>query len=194
MVQEMTLFSPGPSIYGGTDQVQRNIIGERVLGLPKEPGPGKDTPFRDLLVNTESTATRATNEDRAWPCRRWWRGWTGTTLLAWMREVDAGPFSVLAAGERIAYPNQEMMSAARGRGHRDRPGAHRSDREHHADARCGLGGEAGRDDRRAVGRALRARRRCRWSRRGLPRARRVLRAAARASRRAGRDDPAGVGG
>jgi alkylation response protein AidB-like acyl-CoA dehydrogenase len=51
-VQEMTLFSPGPSIYGGTDQVQRNIIGERVLGLPKEPGPAKDTPFRELLVNT----------------------------------------------------------------------------------------------------------------------------------------------
>jgi alkylation response protein AidB-like acyl-CoA dehydrogenase len=50
-VQELTLFSPGPSIYGGTDQVQRNIIGERVLGLPKEPGPGKDTPFRELLVN-----------------------------------------------------------------------------------------------------------------------------------------------
>jgi hypothetical protein len=51
-VQEMTLFSPGPSIYGGTDQVQRNIIGERVLGLPKEPGAPKDTPFRELLVNT----------------------------------------------------------------------------------------------------------------------------------------------
>jgi alkylation response protein AidB-like acyl-CoA dehydrogenase len=51
-VQEITVFSPGPSIYGGTDQVQRNIIGERVLGLPKEPGPAKDTPYRDLLVNT----------------------------------------------------------------------------------------------------------------------------------------------
>ena len=51
MVQELTLFSPGPSIYGGTDQVQRNIIGERVLGLPKEPGPAKDTPFNQLLVN-----------------------------------------------------------------------------------------------------------------------------------------------
>ncbi len=50
-VQEMTLFSPGPSIYGGTDQVQRNIIGERVLGLPKEPGPAKDTPFKELLQN-----------------------------------------------------------------------------------------------------------------------------------------------
>jgi alkylation response protein AidB-like acyl-CoA dehydrogenase len=51
VVQEVTLFSPGPSIYGGTDQVQRNILGERVLGLPKEPGPAKDTPFKDLLVN-----------------------------------------------------------------------------------------------------------------------------------------------
>jgi len=50
-VQEQTLFSPGPSIYGGTDQVQRNIIGERVLGLPKEPGPPKDTPFDELLAN-----------------------------------------------------------------------------------------------------------------------------------------------
>ena len=51
-IQEMTLFSPAPSIYGGSDQVQRNIIGERVLGLPKEPGPSKDTPFRELPQNT----------------------------------------------------------------------------------------------------------------------------------------------
>ncbi|HEX5367366.1 MAG TPA: acyl-CoA dehydrogenase family protein [Acidimicrobiales bacterium] len=50
-IQELTVFSPAPSIYGGSDQVQRNIIGERVLGLPKEPGPAKDTPFRDLLHN-----------------------------------------------------------------------------------------------------------------------------------------------
>ncbi|WCO65321.1 acyl-CoA dehydrogenase family protein [Iamia majanohamensis] len=50
-ITEMSLFSPGPPIYGGTDQVQRNIIGERVLGLPKEPGPGKDTPFSELPKN-----------------------------------------------------------------------------------------------------------------------------------------------
>lgn len=50
-VQELIMFSPGPSIYGGTDQIQRNIIGERALGLPREPGPDKDTPFSELPKN-----------------------------------------------------------------------------------------------------------------------------------------------
>jgi alkylation response protein AidB-like acyl-CoA dehydrogenase len=50
-VTEMALFAQGPPIYGGTDQVQRNIIGERVLGLPKEPGFDKGTPFKDLPKN-----------------------------------------------------------------------------------------------------------------------------------------------
>ncbi len=50
-ITEMALFAQGPSIYGGTDQVQRNIIGERILGLPKEPGFDKATPFKDLPKN-----------------------------------------------------------------------------------------------------------------------------------------------
>jgi alkylation response protein AidB-like acyl-CoA dehydrogenase len=50
-ITEMALFAQGPPVYGGTDQVQRNIIGERVLGLPKEPGFDKGTPFRELPKN-----------------------------------------------------------------------------------------------------------------------------------------------
>lgn len=51
MITELALFAQAPPIYGGTDQVQKNIIGERVLGLPKEPGPAKNTPYKDLPKN-----------------------------------------------------------------------------------------------------------------------------------------------
>ncbi len=51
MVTGTALYAQAPPIYGGTDQIQRNIIGERALGLPKEPGDINKVPFSSLPKN-----------------------------------------------------------------------------------------------------------------------------------------------
>jgi hypothetical protein len=63
--QARFLYAPAIRIAGGSNEVQRNIMGERVLGLPREPSVDRAVSFRELNSSPRDDTRSARDGTRA---------------------------------------------------------------------------------------------------------------------------------
>ncbi len=125
--QQSFLGAPSIRIAGGSDEIQRNVIGERVLGLPAEPRVDKDVPFRSsrwpepLAVRLEpvamADARRSVADEQQERRRRlidaaFELGAEGGYEAVQMREVAATANVALATIYRYFSSKDHLLAAA----------------------------------------------------------------------------------
>jgi 5,10-methylenetetrahydromethanopterin reductase len=110
-VQRAGLSSFVPSLGGGTNEIQRNIIGERSLGLPREPS--NDTTFRPVISHARDLTMPGRNimgDDLLHIEHGWGMPWPGAELAGIAEAAGCQAFCAGEFADRNAYVTLTQMA------------------------------------------------------------------------------------